>query len=276
MKFNILIIGSSDLESIDKSDVNNTIINTEKDVLESKLPCENFILGQNKKCKTCNLINYEHKIGYQALPLKPTDIKYTNPDGSVIMFKTHFSDFWKEKYEIFSKIKSMINDKQLVKDFEIIYETADPLYKFNKKYIPVINKINNNISKKLGFKSIKPGKTHLYNNILSKLNINNKYDMILVLSAGPGWLITPKNVKIIYNLLNENGLLCHMYNKSFYKNKFEADIQKMEFNSFLSMCIPQYKNELSDDDKKCIQNYSKMLLSNKFSYFDNGILKKRQ
>lgn len=272
MKFNVLIIGSSDLESIDETD-NNFFINIEKDVLESKLPCKKFIIKTNNKCKTCNLTKYEHEIGYQVIPTNPKKLKFTNTDGSFVNFTSEYSDFWREKFEIFSKIKSLLDTN--IKEVEVVYETVDPLYKSNKKYIPIINKINNNISKKLGFKSINVGKNHLYNNVLSKANITNKYDMIIVVSAGPGWLLTPKNVNIMYNLLNENGLLCHMYNKSFYKNKFESEIGKLEFNSFLSMCIPQYKNELTNDDKKCIKNYSKMLLSNKFSYLDNGILKKR-
>jgi hypothetical protein len=273
MKYKLLIIGSSDLESIDGNNKDDYLINLEKDVLESRIINHKYIPGINRKCKKCKLTHYEHKIGYQIIPTNPKTVEYINPDGSSVNMKSHFSDFWKEKYEIFSKIKTIHNKN--FKNLEIIYDTLDPLYKKNKKYISKINKINTNIASNLGLKSIDIGRKHLYNNYLDKSNIKHTYDMIIVISAGPGWLITPKNINIIYKLLNNNGLLCHMHTKNIFKNKFEEKSNKMEFNSFLSMCIPPYKKELSNDDKKCIQNYNKMLLSNKFSYIDNGILMKR-
>ena len=138
----------------------------------------------------------------------------------------------------------------------ISYQTLDPLYKKNSAYSSTINKINNKINKKLGFKE--------------------KYNMIIIINGGIGDLITPDNMDIIYNMLKVNGFFAHIYNSLWEKAIYKTELDmELEFNTPLSVCIPLIKNTISTQDKECIKNYSKMLLDNKFSYLENGIYLKR-
>ena len=259
ININILIIASSDLESLEWQ----TPFNLWKDI--KNLPCDNY-LGYGKKCKRCSYTKYEHKIGYPVTPLNPTVTEEIKIGDKTIKLGSDFSDFWRGKYLIFEKIKNMATKKQQ-KNLVITYETLDPLYKMNKKYLPIINKINTRIAQKLKIKDIRPGKKHIYPMYLDKLKTNKQYNMIIVLSGGFGWLFTPRNLNIIHKLLHQGGLLGHMYNKRIptrYSSEFE-------FNSPISMCAGVYLDKLSADQKKCITNYSKMFLSNKFRYLECGI-----
>ena len=268
-QFNILILASSDLESVDEP----VSVNLKSDIEDINLPCDKF-KGKGKICTTCKYSKYEHLIGYPLNPQNRSKIKIDNQFTSL----SEYSDFWKTKHLIFSKIKEWI-PKEKLKDSTIIYQTMDPLYKLNKSYLTTINKINKNLTKKLGYKEIKIGRPHHYSNYLHEIynsKLNEKYNMIVIINGGIGELITPENIEIIYKMLKKNGFLSHIYNslwkKAIFKNELEMDL---EFNSPISVCIPFIKNSLSKKDKKCIKNYSKMLLDNKFSYIDNGIYLKR-
>ena len=267
--FTILILASSDLENTDKP----VSINLKSDIIDLKLPCNKY-KGTGKKCSSCHYNKYEHKIGYPLNPPNSTKIKIDKQFTSL----SEYSDFWKTKYMIFSKIKEWI-PKNKLKNSVISYQTLDPLYKKNSAYSSTINKINNNINKKLGFKEIKRGKPNHYPNYLHEIyntKFKEKYNMIIIINGGIGDLITPDNMDIIYNMLKVNGFFAHIYNSLWKKAIYKTELDmELEFNTPLSVCIPLIKNTISTQDKECIKNYSKMLLDNKFSYLENGIYLKR-
>ena len=276
-KLNVLIIGSSDTQALDNSysDSGEYTINEESDVLKTKIPCAKFV-GRGKRCSRCNLIPHEHMVGYQMVVHPPHTHTYTTSEGDVYDgINNSYSDFWREKFFVFQKIKTHItNHGGNAKEFAIQYETVDPLYKNNKKYFSIIDKINDSVAKRLGFNSI-TRKRH-YKTILNDTFKKNHYTFVFVISAGLGIMHEPKNIKIIYNILNQGGCLLHLSQLAAIRDKYDFEnkyIGKLHFTPMNGMCVSQLFD--TSIRKKCNEDFIKMLAKYNFTYYPDNILIKK-
>ena len=275
-KLNVLIIGSSDTQSLDNSysDSGEYTINEESDVLKTKIPCAKFV-GRGKRCSRCNLIPHEHMVGYQMVVHPPHTRTYTTSEGDVFDgINNSYSDFWREKFFVFQKIKTHIaNHGVNAKEFAIQYETVDPLYKNNKKYFPIIDKINDSVAKRLGFNSI-TRKRH-YKTILNDTFKKNHYNFVFIISAGLGIMHEPKNIKIIYNILKQYGCLLHLaeFEGRTKDNLENKHINKLFFTPMNGMCMNRLVPHLYK--KKCNEDFIKMLAKYNFTYYPDNILIKK-
>jgi hypothetical protein len=257
---NILFIGSSDMEVSS----NDLINNYDRLIKNYIFPCKSIKL-KNGKCINCKLSAYEHKIGYSI-----NEKHYYTVDEIITQLNegknVGFSDLWKSKYVIFKKIRELLLGKskqtKKLKTINIEYDTVDPLFQYNNKLLPIIEKINNDLALKFGFNSIKPSVKHVYSKTLLGAKLDKQYDLIFLMNAGVGWLYTPKNIAKIYKHLNNGGLLCNMYSNLRRK---ELDL---DFVDFLAVC----KSVLLDTDKTSIINYAKFMVKYQYlKFLDNGI-----
>ena len=276
IKLNILIIGSSDQQCLDNSYSNNLYytINEVSDIEKTKIPCSKF-KGRGKRCKTCDLIKHEHDIGYQMI-VHPPHTHELSIAGTSHTLNNSYSDFWREKYFVFLKIQNIIDmfSSTRYNNISINYDTIDPLYKTNNKYNTIIDKINSNISKKLGFESINR-KKHYQELLNSRLKTNN-YNFVIVISAGLGIMHSPQNIKIIYNILKSGGGLLHMsdliLNNPDKYDGMNKHIHKLYFTPLNAMCMNTVSDKKNRD--RCNADFFKMLKTYKFTYYPDNVLMK--
>ena len=270
---NLLIVASSDMHG--------TEYNLPSDVINIEFPCSKYdgkIIKENEittkkspRCKKCHYTQVEHKYGYPLYPLHPVKLLLGEMAdiGKPYYGDSEYSDLWINKYVIFERIKFIFGD-----DININYHTITPTYSNNLSYLPIIEKINNKISNKLKLKgTISYKKPYHFSCMLDEIYKqkdykDTKYDCIFVVSGGFGWLYTPENFKVMTNLLRTNSKISIIGNLWYtpiteypeYKGKFKF---MNPINSCLNDNTYAYANdETKKDIKKCINNYSKILLSN--------------
>ena len=184
---NLLIVASSDMDGT------NDNFNLQSDVINIKFPCSTYdgkMIKENKttttkspRCKKCHYTDVEHKYGYPLFPLNPVKVIA----GEMVDTKepyyslSEFSDFWKNKYIIFERIKFMFGD-----NININYNTITDNYVNNLEYLPTIDKLNNIISNKLKLKgTITYKNPYHFSCMLNEINKQKdykgtKYDCIFV------------------------------------------------------------------------------------------------
>jgi hypothetical protein len=274
---NLLIVASSDMDGTDDN------YNLPADVINNEFPCSNYNgkkIKKNKmttdkspRCKKCHYTEVEHKYNYPLFPLHPVKlIAGENKDTDELVYgNSEYSDLWMNKYIIFERIQFMFGD-----NININYHTITPTYVNNLEYLPTIDKINNIISNKLKLKgAITYKKPYHFSCMLDEIYKqknykNTKYDCIFVVSGGFGCLYTPENFEIMTHLLRDKSkmaIIGHLWNISIFeyaeyfgKFKFMNPINSCLFvNSYVTY-FNSASDELKKDLKKCITDYTKILL----------------
>lgn len=266
---NLLIIASSDMDGT----LDN--YNLPSDVINVAFPCSKYDgkTTKNKflRCKKCNYTELEHNNGYPLFPLHPTKSIIGNFLGTSdkVYGYSEYSDFWKNKYVVFERIKIMFGN-----NISINYQTITPNYVNNLEYLPVINKINNIVSKKLKLKGRITYKKpyhyscdldEIYNEPSYKDTKASKYDCIFVVGGGIGWLYTPENFKIMTNLLSDKSKVAIIGNL-WYKPELEYPEYhgRYKFMNPINSCLNNNSIQLNNNIsiKECIRNYTDILLNN--------------
>lgn len=270
---NLLIVASSDMDGTDDD------FNLPSDVIHIKFPCSKYdgkIIKANEmathkspRCKKCHYTQVEHKYGYPLFPLHPVKLVAGEmaDTGKPVYENSKYSDFWKNKYVIFERIKSMFGD-----DININYNSIVPTYANNLEYLPTIDKINNIICDKLKLKgTITYKKPYNFSCMLDEIYKqkdykDTKYDCIFVVSGGLGWLYTPDNFKVMTNLLRDKSkiaIIGNLWNTPIFD--YAEYFGKFKFMNPINSCL--YDNsyayasdEIKKDIKKCISDYTKILL----------------
>ena len=270
---NLLIVASSDMDGTDDD------FNLPSDVINIEVPCSKYdgkIIKENEmatnkspKCKKCHYTQVEHKYGYPLFPLHPVKLIAGEmaDTGKPVYEKSKYSDFWKNKYVIFERIKFMFGD-----DININYNSIVPTYVNNLEYLPTIDKINNIICNKLKLKgTIRYKKPYNFSCMLDEIYKqkdykDSKYDCIFVVSGGLGWLYTPDNFKVMTNLLHDKSQLAiigNLWNTPIFD--YVEYFGKLKFMNPINSCLydnsyAYASNEIKKDIKKCISEYTKILL----------------
>ena len=150
---NLLIVASGDMDGSDD------YYNLPSDVINIEFPCSKYdgkmieekemTTIKSPRCKKCHYTEVEHKYGYPLYPLHPVKVIIGKiaDTGKPFYSYYEFSDFWRNKYIIFERIKFIFGD-----NININYNTITPTYINNLEYLPTINKINTIISNKLKLK----------------------------------------------------------------------------------------------------------------------------
>jgi len=270
---NLLIVASSDMDGTDDD------FNLPSDVINIEFPCSKYdgkIIKENEmatnkspKCKKCHYTQVEHKYGYPLFPLHPVKLIAGEmaDTGKPVYEKSKYSDFWKNKYVIFERIKFMFGD-----DININYNSIVPTYVNNLEYLPTIDKINNIICNKLKLKgTITYKKPYNFSCMLDEIYNqkdykDTKYDCIFVVSGGLGWLYTPDNFKVMTNLLRDKSkmaIIGNLWNTPIFD--YAEYFGKFKFMNPINSCLYDNSyiyasNEIKKDIKKCISDYTKILL----------------
>jgi hypothetical protein len=272
---NLLIVASSDMDGSDEN------LNIPANIIDTDFPCSKFngkmikehvtATSQSPRCKKCHYTEVEHKYGYPLFPLHPVKLKVGEmaDTGKPYYANSSYSDFWRNKYVIFERIKYLFGD-----NININYHTITPSYTTNLTYLPTIQKINDHISSKLKLNgTISYKKPYHFSCMLNEIYkqkdyAHTKYDCIFVVSGGLGWLYTPDNFKVMTNLLRSNVKIATIGNL-WYIPSFEYPeyFGKFKFMNPMNACLNDntYANadiEMKKDIKKCINDYSKILLRN--------------
>lgn len=275
---NLLIVASSDMDGTDDN------FNSPTDVINIEFPCSKYdgkMIKENEmatnkspKCKKCHYTQVEHKYGYPLFPLHPVKLIagfYSKSMGKLagkpVYEYSKYSDFWKNKYVIFERIKFMFGN-----DININYNSIVPTYSNNLEYLPTIDKINNIICNKLKLKgTISYKKPYNFSCMLDEIYKqkdykDTKYDCIFVVSGGLGWLYTPDNFKVMTNLLHDKSKMAIIgnlwntpileYTEYFGKFKFMNPINSCLYDNTYAYA----SDEIKKDIKKCITDYTKILL----------------
>ena len=270
---NLLIVASSDMDGT------NDDFNLPSDVINIEFPCSKYdgkIIKENEmatnkspKCKKCHYTQVEHKYGYPLFPLHPVKLIAGEmaDTGKPVYEKSKYSDLWKNKYVIFERIKFMFGD-----DININYNSIVPTYVNNLEYLPTIDKINNIICNKLKLKgTITYKKPYNFSCMLDEIYNqkdykDTKYDCIFVVSGGLGWLYTPDNFKVMTNLLRDKSkmaIIGNLWNTPIFD--YAEYFGKFKFMNPINSCLYDNSyiyasNEIKKDIKKCISDYTKILL----------------
>ena len=275
---NLLIVASSDMAGTDDN------FNLPSDVINIEFPCSKYdgkMIKENEiatnkspKCKKCHYTQVEHKYGYPLFPLHPVKLIagfYAKSMGKLadkpVYEYSKYSDFWKNKYVIFERIKYIFGD-----DININYNSLVPTYSNNLEYLPTIDKINNIICNKLKLKgTISYKKPYNFSCMLDEIYKqkdykDTKYDCIFVVSGGLGWLYTPDNFKVMTNLLHDKSkmaIIGNLWNTPILE--YAEYFGKFKFMNPINSCL--YDNtyayasdEIKKDIKKCITDYTNILL----------------
>lgn len=263
----VLIIGSGDMNG--QADG----YNFPKSVIGIPFPCKSFEKSKDKQCNKCKYTRVEHKYGYPLFPLHPVKTLWGQDQNKKNLYsKSGYSELWKNKYVILERLIRVYG-----KDIDINYTTLTPDYKTDVAYLPTINKINSILEKKLKLKgTFKNEEPYHYKCMLEdiykqKKYNGKKYDCILVVGAGPGWLYTSRNFKIMRNLLKEFN---EEQTPRFIGNVWEInhEIKKhdfsgqMEFMNPIDQCTGEFaRTSVMEPNaiKHCIRDYAKILLENK-------------
>ena len=95
---------------------------------------------------------------------------------------------------------------------------------------------------------------------------DTKYDCIFVVSGGLGWLYTPDNFKVMTNLLRDKSkmaIIGNLWNTPIFD--YAEYFGKFKFMNPINSCLYDNSyiyasNEIKKDIKKCISEYTKILL----------------
>ena len=95
---------------------------------------------------------------------------------------------------------------------------------------------------------------------------DTKYDCIFVVSGGLGWLYTPDNFKVMTNLLRDKSkmaIIGNLWNTPIFD--YAEYFGKFKFMNPINSCLYDNSyiyasNENKKDIKKCISDYTKILL----------------
>jgi hypothetical protein len=270
----LLIIASSDMEGIN----NNT--NLSSTVIGINMPCSKFIgkskasntifSGKSPKCSKCKYTEIEHKFKYPIFPNNP-EVKYDS--GWNIKLPSAYSDLWMNKSILFNRVKEIYGD-----NINIEYQSLDPNYANNYEYISTINKINSKIQNTVKINgTIKYSEPYHYDCLLHQLNKHKdykdtKYDMIVVISGGIGWLYKPDNFKLMDSLLNKStqtpNVIAHMWDKPRVFLKSNDYDHLFEFvspvNSLSNLKIDGINFEAKKIHDNVIDNYVTILKKGKY------------
>lgn len=273
---NLLIVASGDMDGSDD------YYNLPSDVINIEFPCSKYdgkmieekemTTIKSPRCKKCHYTEVEHKYGYPLYPLHPVKVIIGKiaDTGKPFYSYYEFSDFWRNKYIIFERIKFIFGD-----NITINYNTITPTYINNLEYLPTINKINTIISNKLKLKgTITYKKPYHFSCMLDEIYKqkeykDTKYDCIFVVSGGLGWLYTPENFKIMTNLLRDKSkiaIIGNLWNTpSLECPEYEG---KFKFMNPINSCLKDDSISIYDrkNVNKCITDYTNILLhNNKFN-----------
>ena len=269
---NLLIVASGDMDGTDDNH------NLPSDVINIEFPCSKYdgkmlkekemAAQKSPRCKKCHYTEVEHKYGYPLFPLHPIKsiIGEIAATGKPFYSYSEYSDFWKNKYVIFERIKLMFGD-----DININYNTITPAYKNDLTYLATINKINNIISNKLKLKGTITYKNPYHFSCMldeiykQKDYKDTKYDCIFVVSGGLGWLYTPENFKIMTKLLRDKSKMAIIGNLWYTPSlEYPEYTGKFKFMNPINSCLKD--NTVTSYDKKdvnkCITDYTNILLDN--------------
>jgi hypothetical protein len=280
---NLLIVASSDMDGTDDN------FNLPNDVLNITFPCDKYKgktlnlcekyqeqTNKSPRCSKCHYTKVEHNYGYPLYPLHPIKTQIGVYDksmgklaGKPIYGKVEYSDLWMNKTLIFERIKFIYGD-----NININYHTITPTYKNDLTYLPTINKINTIIENNLKLKGkITYQEPYHFSCMLDKLYNqegykNTLYDCIFVVSGNLGWLYTPENFKIMTKLLQKDITKPAVIGNLMNKPKIEKPEYFGQFK-FMNPINSMLKNRdvllySKQDINKCIRNYTKILLGNKF------------
>lgn len=273
---NVLVIASSDMNGVEDNH------NFPKNVVDIEFPCLNYSgkplkenemsTSKSSRCNCCHYTEVEHKYGYPLYPLHPLKTSYgiDANNGKTIYENAPYSDFWMNKYIIFERIKMHFGE-----DININYQTITPNYENDLTYLPTIEIINKTIKKKLNLKGeIQYKKPYHYSCMLDEIYTQKeyngtRYDCIFVVGGGLGWLYTPENFKLMTCLLVEDmsklAIIINMwYTPTLENPEYNGKFKVMNpINSCLrDATLNGASNEVEEDVKECIRNYTNILLDN--------------